>query len=564
LGGECIRCVGNNLHCERASPLRPKGANPKQSRVALTAADHDLTPHKPRTHPKYPLRQASPEPGAPSPSSSAGPALAAHLLQSVNDEIASQTSIGHLGWAPYSPAPALPPSVPPTRPPTQAPLGGGPSELSLFAAARHPTPPSQSPAGPADPAGHWNDYLLDFFEPRAEPNADRQQQPVADLSTWFNLDMLVPFDDPPDTRTPPNTDTAGSSALVLATATHADPAAPPQELPSDIIAIYSSLNDDLLRSLPRPAAELLSRQWNSLASSTELGRAAAMALCMLQYLRLPENRNHEAQVRILAQSNTYFERAVTHLADGQIPLEAQLNAVIDMHYHQVSRRAQFCLDLATSADQIAMPVLMQLDVAGAGPAYAMLLIGEVFVTQAMGDKPVLDLAKAAGFHSSSIRLFACTFVEGGGIAPPHVTLVTSTDLHFRSTLASPADIDTFRTLCLGGRRTVVTYHGLSGLFAAEGAADAVPETEAFRLNELHGLPVVFLVCFAETSNLAVDAAALGREAVLARAGRIEHAILGWKPSSPAGPLKDSVAYINNLATQEMVSTLGCTGSCCLG
>ncbi len=163
--------------------------------------------------------------------------------------------------------------------------------------------------------------------------------------------------------------------------------------------------------------------------------------------------------------------------------------------------------------------------AGAGPAYAMLLIGEVLLTQAMGDQPVLDLARAAGFQSSSIRLFAY--------------------------------IDTFRTLCLGGRRTVVTYQGLNGLFAdGAGAGDAHEqagsEAEAFRLNELHGLPVVFLVCFAETSNLAVDAAGLGREKVVARAGRIERAILGWKPSSPPGPLKDSVAYINNLATQEMV------------
>lgn len=54
--------------------------------------------------------------------------------------------------------------------------------------------------------------------------------------------------------------------------------------------------------------------------------------------------------------------------------------------------------------------MVQLDVAGAGPAYAMLLIGEVFVTQAMGDKPILDLAKAAGFQSSSIRLFACQWL----------------------------------------------------------------------------------------------------------------------------------------------------------
>lgn len=282
------------------------------------------------------------------------PASAAHLLHQAGGEVRGQSPVHHLGWPPYSPAPALPPHVSPTRPLSQTPLApacaSAPApapasvpapastgtELSPFAAAHQPIPPSTSSTG------HWNDYLLDFFEPRAEPSADRPHHPVADLSTWFNLDMLVPFDDPPDLRTPPNLNDAAATALDPTSLNSVDPSAPPQELPSDIIAIYSSLNDDLLRSLPRPAAELLSRQWNSLASSTELGRAAAMALCMLQYLRLPENRNHEAQARILAQSNTYFERAVTHLADGQIPLEAQLNAVIDMHYHQVSQSLRGC------------------------------------------------------------------------------------------------------------------------------------------------------------------------------------------------------------------------------
>lgn len=63
-----------------------------------------------------------------------------------------------------------------------------------------------------------------------------------------------------------------------------------------------------------------------------------MALVMLRLLRSSDSEDVEEQERLLAESNSYFELAVTHLSDLSDPsnlLEMQLNAVMDLHHHQV-------------------------------------------------------------------------------------------------------------------------------------------------------------------------------------------------------------------------------------
>lgn len=65
-----------------------------------------------------------------------------------------------------------------------------------------------------------------------------------------------------------------------------------------------------------------------------------MALVMLRLLRTSDSEDVEEQERLLAESNSYFELAVTHLSDlssdsTSTLLEMQLNAVMDLHHHQV-------------------------------------------------------------------------------------------------------------------------------------------------------------------------------------------------------------------------------------
>lgn len=390
------------------------------------------------------------------------------------------------------PRPALPPGYSPAHSVYNS-TGSHPPPLA------HPPPPATTTDLPS-PA-HW-DPSLTFFDaaavshPATDPAAAGLPRTTPDLSTWFNLDMLIPLDNPSGEHDlhgeAPTPDDLTSSSLAMTL--HASPS---PSLPSDIAAIYASLNDDFLRSLPKPARELISQHWHSLASTTELGRAASMALCMLQFLRLPENRNPEAKQRILRQSNDYFERAISHLADGALSLEAQLNAVVDMHYHQ-------------------------LDVAGAAAAYAVSLMGELFVQQSLGERPTVDFARLVGPQSSALRLFAYS--------------------------------DVARSFSLGGRRTLFQFRDTAAGTTPPGvpAPDPAARAEALRMNEYLGLPVQLLICLADVSNLAVDKRTMPPAEVEKQARAIEEAIERWQATPEVAPSKDSVSRVQHISTQEMV------------
>ncbi|KAI5474225.1 Zn(2)-C6 fungal-type transcription factor [Pseudohyphozyma bogoriensis] len=334
-------------------------------------------------------------------------------------------------------------------------------------------------------SGNPWDHMMGFLESEATAGTEGLHVP-----SWLDWDLIAGVQASPEGPSPSMADPASKTPVAgLADLSEGSV----QELSDDMKAIYAAINETFLETLPKPVRQVIVQRWNNVASSTALGRASSTALCMLQFLRLPENNNPEAQERILAQSNHYFERAIAHLADDALPLESQLNSVIDMHYHQ-------------------------LDVGGAAAAYAVLLVGETFVVQAMGERPVVDFSRLNGAQSMVLRLYAY--------------------------------IDAFRTLCLGGRRTLFDYIGVPASLAAE---DASLEESAILVAPWVGLPVHLLLAFAATSNLAVEAPSLPQEVVRNKAAEIEKTIRNWRGTvSPnSGPMRDSIAYLRLLGTQEM-------------
>lgn len=136
----------------------------------------------------------------------------------------------------------------------------------------------------------------------------------------------------------------------------------------------NTFNQGFFRSLPKPVREVVVQRAYNAATSSELSRNASMAMVMLYRLRMQQQQQQqdpefnptdlastaEQQARLLAQSNLYFQRAIEHL-QAPIPLEAKMVAVLDMQTYQY-------------------------DQYGAAAANAILLLGEYFITEALGSQ----------------------------------------------------------------------------------------------------------------------------------------------------------------------------------
>ncbi|KAM0746135.1 hypothetical protein T439DRAFT_360706 [Meredithblackwellia eburnea MCA 4105] len=275
-------------------------------------------------------------------------------------------------------------------------------------------------------------------------------------------------------------------------------------------SLYNTFNDGFMRSLPKPVRKLITARFDKVASSNDLNRSASLALVLLYRVRSQEG-GPEAQAKLMEQvsptcdnhqSEHYFQQALGKL-QTPIPLEAQLVAVLDLQFHQH-------------------------DQSGAAAAYAILLLGEFFVAEALGKRPKLDFHADSALSSVALRCFAYT--------------------------------DVLATVCLKHRRTVFDICDLPG--DENGSTtqsrstydeDAV-QTGDFRLDSHLGLPVGLLLCLAATSNLSVDMATMDPEVVKAKAAKIEREIRSWRPAPPAGgtlETSNSLAYLEDLRTSEM-------------
>ncbi|GAA5950458.1 hypothetical protein JCM21900_004811 [Sporobolomyces salmonicolor] len=270
--------------------------------------------------------------------------------------------------------------------------------------------------------------------------------------------------------------------------------------------VYNVFNDGFFRSLPKPVRDVVCQKVFNVVTSSELSRNAGMAMVMLYRLRMQQQQQQQQEVtdpaeaaavtlqqaRLLAQSNTYFQRALEHI-QTPIPFEAKMVAVLDMQTYQF-------------------------DQWGAAAANAIVLLGEYFVVEELGPQPPLDLTTASPLLST----FAWT--------------------------------DAVRCICIPGRRTVFTFSNMPGDPSPTSPGTVLTDMSSSASDiQVHlGLPVGLMLCIAAIANFAFEMDALPEEVVKVKAEAIEKAVRGWRPPVPdAQELADGTTFVEKVSTAEM-------------
>ncbi|GAA5843728.1 hypothetical protein JCM3766R1_000526 [Sporobolomyces carnicolor] len=337
--------------------------------------------------------------------------------------------------------------------------------------------------------------------PLPDPVPPEQVRPSVPTSPAPETESLPPVEEPvPSTSGRTLVDSAPAPARQPPEAT---PSSTPDE-PDFVDPVYNSFNEGFFRSLPKPVRDIVVKRIYGLANSHELSRNASMAMVMLYRLRMQSSAEEnldaaaatEAQSRLIAQSDVYFQRAMEHL-QKPIPFEAKLVATLDMQAYQF--------------DQF-----------GAAAANAILLLMEYFIHESLGAQPALDL--------SAIR--------------------SSVDVLY----AAFAWTDCIRCICIPKRRTVFAFSNLPGEASTSSPSTVLADvntSESHSIETHLGLPVGLLLCIAATANLSAEMEALPDEVVKYKGEAIEKAIRSWRPAPLDSGNNDSAAYIEKLATAEM-------------
>lgn len=235
-------------------------------------------------------------------------------------------------------------------------------------------------------------------------------------------------------------------------------------------------------------------RWTELAQSTKLGQAAAAATVMLYLAHEAPNTDANKRKQLLARSDAYFQQAVSHLSDSA-PLEGQIAAVVDLWAHQV---------LAVSPQA----------------ANAVLAIGDLFVMQARGVNPPLDLDTLVDHEKACLRLFAY--------------------------------LDILRCVTQPTRTMVFDYVGLPGFGGATGA-DQSAEGGPTSFSTWFGLPGPLVSCLAACVRLVQMRSHMTLERAEATANAIESTIREWRlPRVDPRAFSDSVTMVSHTVTLEMV------------
>ncbi|KAK4046875.1 hypothetical protein OIV83_005771 [Microbotryomycetes sp. JL201] len=431
---------------------------------------------------------------------------------------------------------ALPSRMPPGPPPLPP--------LPTFASTTMPpssseqTPHFSSLEAPFDPLADltMTSDLLTFFH-SLDPAMDavngwsplvtdvqqhHQQQPTSHfptsaLSTPIGSMQQPPFSNPVGDATP-TIDVKGPQPMQESTLHQQHVVEPDQAKTSAAVAdhdeaelierhqvksIYRVLNEGFFSSLPQPVRQILNARMDETAFSTALGKSACMALCLLYRARmLDDEQSVETRQKLIKQSTHYYQKAVDELCTqsgrNQIPLEASLLAVLDMH-------------------------LFSLEEQGAAAGYAILLIGDAIITQSLGGPhPTLDLTSEGGPLMILLRSFAY--------------------------------VDTLRNFCLFNKRRCLFDLTCAPASGPDGSR-RLPKQFPTNSVKLMGLPVGLLLCLASIVNLSVDKdELLDEQLVQERSKVIETSIREWQPADPRSDQAlqlDSVRLVDDVVTQEM-------------
>ncbi|CEQ43216.1 SPOSA6832_05123 [Sporobolomyces salmonicolor] len=307
-------------------------------------------------------------------------------------------------------------------------------------------------------------------------------------------------------------------------------------------------NDGFFRSLPKPVRDVVCQKVFNVVTSSELSRNAGMAMVMLYRLRMQQQQQQQQdvtdpaeaaavtlqQARLLAQSNTYFQRALEHiqlLLIGStvnslahlllelltpIPFEAKMVAVLDMQTYQF-------------------------DQWGAAAANAIVLLGEYFVVEELGPQYVCCLSLSSEpLLDSQLHFPLCR---------PPLDLTTASPL-----LSTFAWTDAVRCICIPGRRTVFTFSNMPGDPSPTSPGTVLTDVSSSASDiQVHlGLPVGLMLCIAAIANFAFEMDALPEEVVKVKAEAIEKAVRGWRPPVPdVQELADGTTFVEKVSTAEM-------------
>ncbi|BGP23005.1 proteophosphoglycan ppg4 [Rhodotorula toruloides] len=324
----------------------------------------------------------------------------------------------------------------------------------------------------------------------------------ADPSTFLGLPppntATAPFDwsflssVPENVSSPATTQSPVDRILAQDTSLNLDPNLP-EGLSADMTDIYNMINSAFLMSMPPDDRKRTTVRWTQLAQSTKLGQAAAAATVMLYLAHETPNTDADKRKQLLARSDQYFQQAVLHLSDSA-PLEGQIAAVIDLWAHQM---------LAVSPQA----------------ANAVLAIGDLFVMQARGINPPLDLDTLVDHDKAALRLFAY--------------------------------LDILRCVTQPSRTMVFDFVGLPGFGGATGPDRSIENGPA-SFSTWFGLPGPLVSCLAACVRLVQTRSHMTSERAEAIAIAIESTIREWRlPRVDPRAFTDSVTMVSHTITLEM-------------
>ncbi|GAA6001233.1 Zn(II)2Cys6 transcription factor [Rhodotorula paludigena] len=268
--------------------------------------------------------------------------------------------------------------------------------------------------------------------------------------------------------------------------------------------LYAFFYDAYFCSLSGPLRKIAVQAIKQTVTSTEVGRNAAMATCMLYRLHVLQNtpsslvdingmKHEEDELR--ARADEYFQVALDQLSRQPIPLAVKLQALMDLYSHQFVR-------------------------VGAQAAQFLLLLYEIFI-QELGPDPILDLQT---------------------IQDPNQLLLTVFGWE-----------DVMICLILR-RRPSFRILGLPGEPRFAGSTELIDEVNSYVsvIPQLGVIPVGLMLCVAAAANLAAPQSSLPSEVVACKAEAIEKAIRSWRPPlATSDQLADSATYLEYLASTEM-------------